>query len=171
MGNYKDLNNQEAIAKLKKLAEDIKICLFCTELTQLPIKSRPMSVLEVDESGNLWFMSSSESNKNFEILADNRVQLFFSKSADNEYLSVFGTATIFSDRAHIEEVWTPIAKAWFEEGKDDPKVRVIKVTPSDAYYWDTKDGKLIALLKWATAAAGLKDAKSDDGGIEGKINI
>ncbi|AWA28792.1 general stress protein [Flavobacterium magnum] len=171
MGNYKDLNDQEAIKKLKQLAEDIKICHFCTELTQLPINSRPMSVLEVDDSGNLWFMSSSESNKNFEILEDDRVQLFFAKSSDNEYLSVFGTATIYRDRAHIDEVWTPIAKAWFEEGKDDPKVTVIKVAPSDAYYWDTKDGKLIALLKWATAAAGLKDANSDDGGIEGKINI
>lgn len=171
MGNFKDLSNQEAIVKLKKLAEDIKICLFCTELTELPINSRPMSVLEVDESGNLWFMSSSESNKNFEILKDDRVQLFFAKSGANEYLSVFGTATIYRDRAHIEQVWTPIAKAWFEEGKDDPEVSVIKVTPADAYYWDTKDGKLIALLKWATAAAGLKNAKSDDGGIEGKINV
>ncbi|OYU81683.1 MAG: general stress protein [Flavobacterium sp. BFFFF1] len=171
MGNHKDLSSQEAIAKLKKLAEDIKICFFCTELTELPVNSRPMSVLEVDEGGNLWFMSSAESHKNFEILKDNRVQLFFAKSASSEYLSVFGTATIYRDKAKIEEVWTPIAKAWFEEGKDDPKVTVIKVAPADAYYWDTKDGKLIALFKIVTAAAGLRDAKSDDGGVEGKINL
>lgn len=169
MDNLTSPTEDKGISKLKELAESINICMFCTELTHLPITSRPMSVQEVDDKGNLWFISSSESNKNFEILEDNRVQLFFSKTSDSHYLSVFGNATIYKDREKIDEVWSPIAKAWFEQGKDDPKVSVIKVAPSDAYYWDTKDGKLIALLKWATAA--ITGKGGDDGGIEGNIKL
>jgi len=169
MDNLTSPTEDKGISKLKELAESINICMFCTELTSLPITSRPMSVQEVDDQGNLWFISSSESNKNFEISEDNRVQLFFSKTADSHYLSVYGNATIYRDREKIDEVWSPIAKAWFEQGKDDPKVTVIKVTPSDAYYWDTKDGKLIALLKWATAA--ITGKGGDDGGIEGNIKL
>ncbi|MDQ2693096.1 MAG: pyridoxamine 5'-phosphate oxidase family protein, partial [Chloroflexota bacterium] len=29
-------------------------------------------------------------------------------------------------------------ETWFTEGKDDPRVAAIKVTPTGGYYWDTK---------------------------------
>jgi general stress protein 26 len=41
--------------------------MFVTELDQLPSNSRPMSLQECDDEGNLWFISSKESNKNMEI--------------------------------------------------------------------------------------------------------
>ena len=49
----------------------------------------------------------------------------------------------------------------------DPSLTIIKVTPEDGYYWDTKDGKLITLLKMA---AGAITGKEIDGSIEGKLN-
>ena len=166
--NFKDLFSHEAIAKIKEMAEDIKTCMFCTELAVRPIPVRPMAVREVDESGNLWFISSAESNKNDEIQGDNEVQLMFAKNSDAHFLSIFGKASIYKNREKIDEIWTPIAKTWFEEGKDDPNVTVIKVTPTDAYYWDTKDGKMITLLKMA---AGAITGKVDEGGVEGRLNI
>ncbi|RZJ31869.1 MAG: general stress protein [Flavobacterium sp.] len=168
MAEFKDNHKTESVKKLKELAEGIDICMFCTQLDKLPITARPMSANEVDDEGNLWFISNARSNKNFEIKQDDKVQLFFSKISDSKYLSVFGHASIYNDRQSIEAHWTPIGKAWFEEGKDDPDVSVIKVTPTDAYYWDTKDGKAIAFLKWAANALG---AGVDDGGVEGKINV
>jgi len=168
MGDFKDNHKDESIKKLKELAEGIDICMFCTQLDTLPINARPMSANEVDDEGNLWFISNARSNKNFEIKQDDKVQLFFSKISDSKYLSVFGHASVYTDKSTIEQHWVPIGKAWFEEGKDDPDVSIIKVTPSDAYYWDTKDGKAIAFLKWAANALG---AKVDDGGVEGKIHV
>jgi general stress protein 26 len=163
-----DLNNNEAIEKLTSLVKDIKTGLFCTELNHTPINSRPMSVQEVDDQGNLWFISSANSNKNFEILKDNQVQLFFANNSSSQYLSVYGTASIYKDQAIIDELWSPIAKAWFEEGKNDPNVTVIKVTPSDAYYWDTKDGKIISLIKMAGSAI---LGTTSDIGVEGKLKL
>lgn len=168
MGEKINLGNKEAIAKIKELAEDVRICMFCTELSNSPFTTRPMALQEVDEYGNLWFLSSSESNKNFEIKADEKVQLLFSKTADSHYLSVFGSAYIYKDKNKIEEMWSPIAKAWFEEGKDDPKLTVIRVSPEDSYYWDTKDGRMISLLKIAVAAV---TGKSMDGGVEGELKV
>jgi general stress protein 26 len=169
MGDFKDNHKEESIKKLKELAEGIDICMFCTHLDQLPISARPMSANEVDHHGNIWFISNARSNKNFDIRQDDKVQLFFSKISDSQYLSVFGHANIYTDHDTIEAHWTPIAKAWFEEGKDDPDVTVIRVAPTDAYYWDTKDGKAVAFLKWAAAA--VTGAKIDDGGVEGKIRV
>jgi len=168
MAEFKDNHKDESIKKLKELAIGIDICMFCTQLDQLPISARPMSCNEVDDQGNLWFISNARSNKNFEIKQDDKVQLFFSQISNSHYLSVFGHATIYNDQSTIDQHWEPIAKAWFEEGKEDPDVSIIKITPSDAYYWDTKDGKAIAFLKWAANAMG---AGVDDGGVEGNIKL
>ena len=163
-----NLKSNEAIDKLKSLIDNNKTAIFCTELTRLPITSRPMAVQEVDDEGNLWFISSATSNKNFEIKKDDDVQLFFSNSSNSQFLSFYGHATIYNDEAKIEELWNPIAKAWFEDGKDDVKVTLIKVSPSNVYYWDTKDGKIISLIKMAGAA--ILGTKPDIG-VEGKLKI
>lgn len=168
MSELKNLSAEKGIAKLKEIAEDVRVCLFCTELTQLPINSRPMGISEVDVHGNLWFVSSRSSNKNFEIEKDNRVQLFFSKASDNHFLSVYGTAEIYTDQQKIEALWQPLAKAFFEEGKTDPDVTVICVKPEEAYYWESKDGKFISLLKIGVAALTGIQA---DGSREGNIHV
>lgn len=168
MGDIKDLNRQEAIAKLKELAESINICMFCTGLGQAPFATRPMSLQEVDDQGNLWFLSGASSEKNEEIKQDDAVQLIFSKPGSVQFLSVYGKAAIYRDREKIEALWSPIAKAWFNEGKDDPNLTVLQVSPSEAYYWDTKDGKLFTMIKIAVAAL---TGKEMDGSIQGKMNV
>ena len=168
MGDVKDLSNKEAIAKLKELAEGVGTCMFCTELNKTPFATRPMGLQEVDEDGDLWFISSAQSNKNDEIKQDDKVQLIFAQPSNAHFLSVYGEASIYKDKNKIDEVWNPLAKAWFKEGKDDPNVTVIRVKPIESYYWDTKDGRLFSLIKIATAAI---TGKVMDGGIEGTIDV
>ena len=168
-GNFKDLHNNEAIAKMKEMAQDIGTCMFCTELSVRPFPTRPMAIRDVDDEGNLWFISSKKSNKNFEIGHDDEVQLIFSKNSDAHFLSVFGKAVIYKDKNLIEKLWTPIAKAWFEEGKEDPDVTVIKVEPKDAYYWDTKYGKMVSMIKFAVAA--ITGNVDNDAGVEGNLKV
>ena len=168
MGEVKNLISHEAIYKIKELATDSGIAIFATNLRSLPISARPMSTRDVDDEGNLWFLSKSGSDKNNDILNDSRVQLFYSNKSSSEYLSFYGHAEIITDRNRIQKLWTPIAKAWFTEGKDDPTITIIKVMPEEAYYWDTKEGKVVSLLK---IAFGALTGKPMDGGVEGKIKI
>ena len=148
MSNTENLNNKEAIDKLKSLVDDIVVCLFCTDLkTDDGATCRPMSAIKVCDQGNIWFFSEKSSDKNKAIAADKDVQLFFSHPGKSSYLVVNGEAEIILDRAKIEELWSPIAKIWFKGGKNDPNISVIKVTPSSAYYWDTDGNKMINFLK------------------------
>ncbi len=165
-----NLSLQEAVKKLKELSEKARICMFCTELAQQPFEARPMTIKECDEEGNLWFISDSVSNKNFQINEDKRVQLLFMNNSDYEYLSVYGEATIYKDKETIEDKWSPMAKAWFKEGKDDPNVSIIRVSPQNSYYWDTKAGKVISFLSFAAAAITGKRTDNSDG-VEGKLDI
>jgi len=125
-------------------------------------------VQQLDEQGNFWFLSSIDSHKNAEIQQDDIVQLLFQGSKHSDFLSVYGHATISKDKSKIKELWEPLIKTWFTEGVDDPRITVIKVAPSEGYYWDTKHGNMIAFMKIAIGAA---IGKTLDDSIEGKIKV
>ena len=137
----------EAVTKLRDLVDASPTCMFVSHMQVLPFHVCPMQVQEVDDEGNLWFFSSSESDHNGYILNDPQVQLLFSNHSSYEYLAVFGEATISRDIAKIEELWEPSMKAWFPNGKDDPNLTLLRVHPERVHYWDTKDGKLLTLAK------------------------
>ena len=166
--NTQNLTAKDAIDKLKELIKSESICFFCTQLTKQPITTRPMSTQKVDEQGNIWFMSSIKSDKNAEILQNNEVQLFYSNPSNYEFLTVHGKATVHTDRAKIEELWTPFAKAWFEDGKDDLDISLIKVAPQSAYYWDTKNSKIISMIQILAATV---TGTAPDDGVEGTLTI
>ena len=148
----RNLSENEAIEKFKELVGHESTCLFTTQLTRIPLTTRPMAIQKVDDKGHFWFLSAHDSDKNREIAADPRVQLFISNPSNYEFLSIFGYATYSRDRQKIDELWNDIAKAWFPEGKDDPRITVIKFEPEQGFYWDTKSGKLVSLIKIAASA-------------------
>lgn len=163
-----DLTGQEAIAKLKAIAEDARNCMFTTQVERYPQSTRPMALQTVEADGSLWFISSTDSHKNADLKVDPRVTLYFQNNSSYEFLVVHGKAMIHTDKPTIEKYWTSFANAWFD-GKDDPKVSIIAVHPTDCNYWDTQDGKIMSFIKMSFQA--LTGVKTDDGGIEGKILV
>ncbi len=169
MSNPVNLAQQEAVKKLKELAEDIDICLFCTNLkTDDGSTCRPMSTAQVDDNGDIWFMSAKDSDKNRDIKKDNKVQLFYSHPGKSSFVVVNGNASISQDKKKIEELWNPLNKAWFKEGKDDPNISLIKVSNINAYYWDTKGNAMINFFKMVASAATGKTLIDAE---EGALNV
>lgn len=166
---FKDLSGPEAIKKLKLLGEKAETCFFCSNInTGLPFSTRPMAAQKIDDDGNIWFLSAKDSHKNEELVRDPFVQLLFQGSPHSDFMSVYGIAEISEDKSKIDELWNPMVKAWFTEGKDDPRITVIKVSPTQAYYWDTKHGTLVAFLK---IAASVVTGKTMDDSVEGRLEI
>jgi general stress protein 26 len=168
MGDNKNLQGEDGIRKLSELVNDINICMFCTFGHGEFFETRPMATQQVDDQGRMWFLSDKESDKHGEIKKDRHVQLIYSKPSSAEFLSVKGTAFETRDRKTLDDLWTKAASAWFKGGKDDPNLVAICVTPKEAYYWDTKHGKMVSLLK--IAAATISQKVMDDG-IEGRITL
>lgn len=167
MDDLKNLRNKDAIVKLRELTESIDICMFCTNLKNNDGAScRPMSTQKVCDEGDIWFFSNTDSDKNMEVEWNKRVQLFYSHPGKDSYLIVNGEAEIIFDRDKIEELWSPVLKAWFEGGIDDPNISIIKVTPTTAYYWDNNGNKMINFFKrLASAATGKNLIKGNEGNL------
>ena len=166
--NLKDVYGPEAIEKIKELAKKSGSFFFCTAIqTGKPFATRPMAAEEIDDEGNLWFLSASDSHKNKEIQVDNNVQLLFQGSSYSDFMTLYGTAEISTDKQRIKELWDPTMKNWFTQGEDDPRITVIKVSPNEGYYWDTKNGMAVGMIKRAYGAV---VGETFDDSIEGKIN-
>ncbi len=167
--NRKNLSGTEAAQKIKELAEKATSCFFCTDLKSgKPFATRPMSVQKVDDEGKIWFLMASDSNTVEQLNSDNTAQLLFQGSHHSDFLSVYGMATVSQDKGKIKEFWEPILKTWFTEGEDDPRIRVVSVTPEDGYYWDTKHGGMVAFAK---QIAGAVMGKTMDDSIEGTLKV
>ncbi|HET9621556.1 MAG TPA: pyridoxamine 5'-phosphate oxidase family protein [Kofleriaceae bacterium] len=167
--NRDDLTGDAALGKLRELVKQAETCFLCTAITAgRSLSTRPMSVREVDDQGRLWFLSASDSRQNRDIARDAGVQLLFQGSPHSDFLSVYGRAAISTDRARIEQLWQPILKTWFTEGLDDPRITILTVTPSEAYYWDTKHNRAVMLAKMLIGAIA---GKTLDDSIEGTLKV
>ncbi len=167
--NHQDLRGPEALAKLRELVKQASTGFLCTAITTgQPVPTRPMAVQEVDDQGRLWFLSASDSHQNREIARDPAVQLLFQGSAHSDFLTLYGHATISVDPAKIKALWNPILKTWFTEGIDDPRITLIAVEPTQAYYWDTKHNRAIAFAKMV---AGAITGKTLDDSVEGTLKV
>jgi general stress protein 26 len=167
--NHADLSGKEAIEQIRTIVKKAQTCFFCTAVsTGGSSGARPMSVQQVDDEGNLWFLSADDSHKNAELALDPSVKLYFQGSAHSDFLQLNGHAAISRDKEKIKELWEFVIKTWFTEGVDDPRITVIKVTPSEGYYWDTKHGNAVAGIKMLIGAT---IGRTMDDSIEGKLRV
>jgi general stress protein 26 len=163
---------EEGIEKLKYLIKDVQVAMLTT-IDWGVLRSRPMQTQDFDFDGDLWFFTSSETHKTEEIEKDRRVNVSYAAPDSNTYVSVSGTAEILKDRAKIEELWTPIHKAWFPKGVDDPNLVLLKVTVEQAEYWDSPSSTIVQVAGFVKALVTGESVDHDDGdsGTHGKVNL
>lgn len=143
----------KSLSKVLNIIEDIRIAMMTTVDEQGNLVSRPMAVQQVDEDGTIWFFTKRSAPKVDQIdQHDHRINLSFAAVSDADYVSISGKAEEFDDQTKIDELWNPIAKAWFPEGKDDPELTLLKVHIDMAEYWSANDSRMIRLIQQATAA-------------------
>ena len=160
-------DKQEAAEKLNDLIKDIKTAMMTT-VDGGVLRSRPMATQEAEFNGTLWFLTGANTHKDDEIKKDNRVNISYAAPDDNSYVSVSGTAEISRNQEKIEELWSPFHKAWFPEGKEDPNIRVMKVSVEQAEYWDSSSSAFVQVTGFLKA---LVTGERADGGENEKINL
>jgi general stress protein 26 len=135
--------------KVWELAERIGFCMLTTRIGS-DLRARPMSAYAERIENAFYFLTDVASHKDEEIARNPHVCLAFADSKKQKYVSVTGTAEVQNDREKIRELWSTPAKAWWDS-PDDPSIRILKVTPSFAEYWDSP-GTVISYIKMAAAA-------------------
>ena len=135
--------------KVWNLAEKISFCMLATQFGT-DLKARPMAAYAERIENAFYFLTDVAGHKDEEVSRHPNVCLAFADSKGQKYVSISGVAEVQNDREKIRDLWATPAKAWWDS-PDDPSIRILKVTPSSAEYWDSP-GTVISYIKMAAAA-------------------
>lgn len=156
-----DAQRSADLTKLGELIDGIEVAMLTTRAADNSMVSRPLQTLKLDANGDLVFFTAMDSHKVEELRANPGVNLAYSNPHKQCYVSVRGEARIDHDRPTIEELWSPVQRVFFPQGKDDPNLAVLRVHVRDAAYWESSGNFVGRALNFARAM--LSDRPADLG--------
>jgi len=146
------MSSPEHKALIWNLIKEIKVGMLVTEEKQHDgMRARPMQLVQDDYDGTLYFYTSKQSAKAFEIEKEKDVCITFSDHQKSIYVSLTGKAHISEDQALIDRYWSPGVAAWFEGGKDNEDLAILKLKVERGEHWDSNENKLFQLFEVAKA--------------------
>jgi general stress protein 26 len=135
-----------------------------------PQHPQPMTHFPDREAGVLWFISSSETDLVAETGAGADAALTFVSDGQDYHASFEGRLEVVRDDAKLDELWTTAAAAWFEDGREDPKVRLLRFTAHEAAIWASQSSMILVGLKLLRAGM-TEGADHPDVGVHRVIDL
>jgi general stress protein 26 len=123
-------------AALAELINSFRFVMLTTVEHDGNLHSRPMTMQDVEFDGDLWFFTSANTPKAWDVNRNRQVNVSFADTNKQTFASVCGIASLVRDRKKIEELWKPTYAAFFPEGLGDPELALLKVSVHTAEYWD-----------------------------------
>jgi general stress protein 26 len=119
---------------------------------------RPMTAQLESQRSPIWFFTARD-NALVQLLgqSDRGFATFASKGHDL-FATVHGRLSIDNDRATIDRLWNRFVAAWYEKGKDDPKLVLLRFDTEHAEIW-LDASSLVAGVKMLLGIDPKKDYK------------
>lgn len=128
-------------------------------------RAQPMTaIIEGDHSGPIWIFSASDVDLVQSLdKAGRDAFIHFADKGHHLFAAVDGTLRIDTDYETVDRLWNPFIAAWYD-GKDDPKLRLLRFEPADAQIW-LNENSLFAGVKMMLGADPKKDYKDKVGEV------
>jgi general stress protein 26 len=145
--------------QLSQLIEDMPVAMLTTYNDEDLLVSRPMTPLEMDSEGDVWFFTQHDAMKSVHL---NNANLAFSDTSKGTYVSLSGRGEIHKNKEDIHRLWSLSAKPWFPDGPDSPNLALLKFIPNTAEFWDTPNSRIVRLFSLAAAIITGKPVNTGD---------
>jgi general stress protein 26 len=124
--------------------------------------TRPMTAqLDGDkDQGPIWFFASAETQLVQSLKDGGRAIATFSSKNHDLFAAVHGALTLDNNRAVIDRLWNRFVAAWYEGGKDDPKLALLRLDAERAEIW-LEGSSLIAGIKMLFGSDPKRDFKDN----------
>lgn len=93
--------------------------------------SRPMTAMVEGQSGPIWFFTAKSNGVVNSLATTRRAVAAFTAKEHDLFASIHGSLAVDQDPDVIERLWNPFIAAWYE-GKDDPKLVLLRFDPEHA---------------------------------------
>jgi general stress protein 26 len=112
--------------------------------------ARPMTAQLDGERSPIWFFTSKDNAIAQKVAQGNghggRAIATFASKGHDIFATVHGTLRLDDNRLTIDRLWNRYVAAWFEGGKDDPKLALLRLDCDTAEIW-VDASSLVAGLK------------------------
>ena len=119
--------------------------------------SRPMTAQAENQQSPIWFFTSKENGLVKHLDQGRRAIASFASKDHGLFASINGSLHVDTDRAVIDRLWNPFVAAWYT-GKDDPKLRLLRLDAEHAEVW-LNESSLLAGVKMALGIDPKEDYK------------
>jgi len=108
--------------------------------------SEPMTAqLDPDADGKFWFYTMTDNR----IAKGGAAMAQFVSKDHKLFACIAGTLTAETDPAIIDKYWSNDVAAWYDGGRDDPKLLMLRFELSEAEIWE-RDASVKGLFKMLT---------------------
>jgi len=107
--------------------------------------ARPMTAQFENPRGPIWFFTVTDNGVVEKLAYGQRAIATFTAKGHDLFATVHGTLSRDDDRATIDRLWNRYVAAWYEGGKDDPKLVLMRLDPESAQIWLDGSGMLAAI--------------------------
>ena len=97
--------------------------------------ARPMTAQIDGERSPDWFFTSSDNGVVKKLGNGDRAIATFTSKKHDLFATVHGRVSLDRDRATIDKLWNCFVAASYEGGKDDPKLRLLRLDAERAEIW------------------------------------
>ena len=156
-----DANDETGRRKVLELIKGIDYALFTTR-DAAALHARPMAYRAVENDGDLWFFTNSNSRKVAELRADPTTLVGFADPRRQTFVTIMGESEIVADPAEKMRRWSELYRAWFPGGPEDEQVVLIRVRASRAEYWDTPTSAVVYAYGYVKAVVTGKPARAGE---------
>lgn len=111
--------------------------------------------------GNIWFLTAHGTDAAEAAKTGQDVRFAICDTGAGLHGTVNGTLSVSNDKEVLDEIWNFVAASWYEGGKDDPDLMLVKMTPRDGELWLSSDSSVVFLYE--TLKANITDSKPDIG--------
>jgi general stress protein 26 len=99
--------------------------------------ARPMTAqLEHEDSGPIWFFTTKDNSLLRALEQGERAIATFASKGHDLFAAVHGKLSVDTDRIMVDKLWNRFVAAWYEGGKDDPKLALLRLDPERAQIWE-----------------------------------
>ena len=148
------MSNKSDQETLWGLIKDVKFAMLTHRHRDGSLQGHPLTTQNksIDEGSVLYFFISEKSGLAGRLREDTNVNVSYADPGADTYVSIAGTASFSNSMATKERLFSPMAKAWFPGGVNDPDLALLEVKITHAEFWDVNDSKVTQLFKMAKAA-------------------
>ena len=119
----------------KALKADMTMMLGLSGVADEHCQPMTAQMDEAQTRGPIWFFTSKDVQLVTAMGSGHRAFASFASKGHDVFASLQGELVLDDDRATIDRLWNKFVAAWFEGGKNDPKLQLIRFEPEHAQIW------------------------------------